>query len=171
MRRVLLVATAATIGGTLAVSIPAATASTSRAASASKPAKIELYKTSIGKILICGSGCPSGQTGYTVYAFTRDSKNRDACQKISYCLQSWPPVLTKGRPIAGTGVRQSLLGTTKLKSGKLQVTYKGFPIYTYVGDSSKHETAFVNYYQFNGYWPGLNASGQELNGNGHPTTK
>jgi predicted lipoprotein with Yx(FWY)xxD motif len=155
----------ASIGAALASSIPAATASST------KPAKIVLYKTSIGKILVCGAGCPSGQGGYTVYAFTKDTKNKDACQHIAYCLQSWPPVLSKGKPIAGTGVKQSLLGTIKLKSGKFQVTYAGDPIYTYVGDSSKHETAFVNYYQFNGYWPGLNASGQELDKHGHVTTK
>jgi predicted lipoprotein with Yx(FWY)xxD motif len=161
LRRVLLVAVAALLAGATGAAL----------ASATKPAKIELYKTHIGKILICGSGCPSGQTGYTVYAFTRDKRTKDACQNIQYCLQSWPPVLTRGKPIAGTGVRQSLLGTTKLKNGRLQVTYNGHPIYTYIGDSSKHETAFVNYYQFGGYWPGLNASGQELNKQGRPTNK
>jgi predicted lipoprotein with Yx(FWY)xxD motif len=161
VRRVLLVAIAASWAG----------ASTVALASGTKPAKIVLYRTSIGKILVCGSGCPTGQTGYTVYAFTKDAKNRDACQTIKYCLQSWPPILTKGRPIAGAGVKQSLLGSIKLKSGRFQVTYAGHPIYTYIGDSSKHETAFVNYYQFGGYWPGLNASGQELDKHGHPTTK
>lgn len=161
MRRVLLAAVTASLVGASAVAL----------ASATKPAKVVLYKTSIGKILVCGSGCPTGQTGYTVYAYTKDSKNKDVCQQNRYCLQSWPPVLTKGRPIAGSGVKQSLLGQIKLKGGKFQVTYAGHPIYTYVGDSSKHETSFVNYYQFGGYWPGLNASGQELDKNGHPTTK
>ncbi len=140
-------------------------------ASSTKPAKIVLFRTSIGKILVCGSGCPPGRTGYTVYAFTKDSKNKDACQRIRSCLQAWPPVLTKGRPIAGSGVRQSLLGQVKLTSGKFQVTYAGHPIYAYVGDSSKHQTSFVNIYQFGGYWPALNASGQELDKHGHPTTK
>jgi predicted lipoprotein with Yx(FWY)xxD motif len=163
-----LVALVASIGGLLAWSIPAATASP---ASSTKPAKIVLYNTKIGKILVCASGCPTGQTGYTVYAFTKDAKNQDACQKIQYCLNAWPPVLTKGRPIAGTGVKQALLGSIKLKSGKYQVTYAGHAIYTYVGDSSKHETSFVNYFQFQGYWPGLNAKGQFLDKNGHVTVK
>jgi predicted lipoprotein with Yx(FWY)xxD motif len=165
LRRVLLVTLVASIGAALAWSIPVATASST------KPAKIVLVQTGIGKILVCGSGCPTRQTGYTVYGFTKDAKNQDACQRISYCLQSWPPVITKGRPIAGTGVKQSLLGTIKLKSGKFQVTYAGHAIYTYVGDSSKHETAFVNYFQFMGYWPGLNAAGQYLDKQGHVTTK
>jgi predicted lipoprotein with Yx(FWY)xxD motif len=154
----------------LAWSIPAL-ASSARTASTSKPAKIELFNTKIGKILVCGSGCPSGQTGYTVYDYTKDAKKQDVCQKNSACIQTWPPVLTKGKPIAGTGVKQSLLGTIKLKNGKSQVTYAGHAIYTYVGDSSKHETQFVNLYQFNGYWPGLNAAGQQLNKQGKPTTK
>jgi predicted lipoprotein with Yx(FWY)xxD motif len=159
--------------GALAWSIPAiaSSARTARTASSTKPAKIGLYKTNIGKILICDSGCPTGQTGYTVYSFTKDAKKQDACQHIPYCLQSWPPVLSKGKPIAGTGVKQSLLGTIKLKNGKNQVTYAGRAIYTYIGDASKHETSFVNYFQFQGYWPGLNAAGQELNKQGKPTTK
>lgn len=175
MRRVFLVALMACVGGALAWSIPAATASTARNASATKPAKIGLYKTHIGKILICTSGCPSGQngtqTGYTVYAYTKDKGAKDVCQNNSYCIQSWPPVLTKGKPIAGAGVKQSLLGTTKLKNGKFQVTYAGHPIYTYYPDPSKHATTYVNLFQFNGYWPGLNAKGQYLDKQGHVTTK
>ena len=165
MKRALLVALLASIGGVLAVSIPAATASST------KPAKIVLYKTSIGKILVCGAACPPGQTGYTVYAYTKDAKNKDVCQNSHPCIQSWPPVLTKGKAIAGAGVKQSLLGSIKLKNGQHQVTYAGHAIYTYAGDSKKHETAFVNLFQFGGYWPGLNASGQEVDKNGRPTTK
>jgi predicted lipoprotein with Yx(FWY)xxD motif len=159
-----LVAGVLTLGGALAWSIPAL-------ASATKPAKIILYKTNIGKILVCGSGCPTGQAGFTVYAFTADKGTKDVCQNNQACIQTWPPVLTKGKPIAGTGVRQSKLGTTRLKNGKLQVTYAGHPIYTYAGDSQKHQTDFVNIYQFNGYWPALNAAGQELDKHGHVTTK
>lgn len=40
----------------------------------------------------------------------------------------------KGKPHAGTAVRASLLGTTKRKDGKLEVTYNRHPLYYFVGD-------------------------------------
>ena len=45
------------------------------------------------------------------------------------CKRSWHPLLTKGRPLAGRGVKANLLGTTTRKDGKVQVTYNGHPLY------------------------------------------
>ena len=150
LRRVLVLAVVA-VSGVLAWS---ATASTT------KPAKISLYKTSIGKILVCKSGCPSGQAGYTVYAFTKDRGTKDRCQRNSACIQTWPPVLTKGTPIAGTGVKQSLLGTTRLRNGKHQVTYAGHPLYTFTGDKSPGEANGNASGAFGGTWTALKGSGE-----------
>ncbi len=46
------------------------------------------------------------------------------------CSAYWPPLMTKGKPVAGMGVKQSLLGTAK-RGTKLQVTYNGHPLYTF----------------------------------------
>jgi predicted lipoprotein with Yx(FWY)xxD motif len=64
-----------------------------------------------------------------IYIFERDTKNRSNC--YGECARLWPPVYTKGKPDARTGVKQSLLGTTKRRNGKLQVTYAGKPLYYY----------------------------------------
>ena len=48
-----------------------------------------------------------------------------------------PPLMTKAKPVAGPGVKQALLGTTKRPNGKLQVTYNGHPLYRYVGGTSR----------------------------------
>jgi hypothetical protein len=56
-------------------------------------------------------------------------------------------------------VHQSLLGTIKLKNGKLQVTYNGHPLYTYIADGSPHQTFYVNQFQSGGRWPAVNAAG------------
>ena len=52
------------------------------------------------------------------------------------CAQAWPPLITKGAPKAGDGVKASLLGTTKRDDGTLEVTYDGHPLYYYAGDSN-----------------------------------
>jgi hypothetical protein len=70
-------------------------------------------------------------------------------------------VTTSGRPVAGPGVKRSLLGTIKL-GRKTQVTYAGHPLYTYVADTHPAQTSYVNILQFNGRWPALNAAGKEV---------
>ena len=114
---------------------------------------LKLRHTSVGTILVNGRG-------FTVYAFTKDGRNRDACAGISGCLGVWPVVSGASKPVLGTGVRRSLLGTITLRGGTSQLTYGGHPLYTYVGDSSPGETSYVNFPQFGGRWPAVNAAGQ-----------
>jgi predicted lipoprotein with Yx(FWY)xxD motif len=64
-----------------------------------------------------------------IYIFERDGKNESNC--YGECAEAWPPVFTEGKPRAGEGVNKSLLGTTKRRNGKLQVTYAGKPLYYY----------------------------------------
>lgn len=123
------------------------------ALAASGPAKIRLRRTSIGKILTNGSG-------RTVYMFTKDTKNTDKCMKIKFCTSTWPPVTSKGNPLAGPGVKASLLGTIKLANGKRQVTYAGHPLYTYAADTGPGQTAYVGVAMFGGKWDALRASGK-----------
>jgi predicted lipoprotein with Yx(FWY)xxD motif len=64
-----------------------------------------------------------------LYIFQRDGRKVSRC--YGACARAWPPLLTKGRPVAGPGVRSSLLGTTRRRNGRLQVTYAGKPLYRY----------------------------------------
>jgi predicted lipoprotein with Yx(FWY)xxD motif len=64
-----------------------------------------------------------------IYIFENDPKGETVC--YAECAEAWPPVLTRGEPRAGDGVRASLLGTVKRRDGKLQVTYAGKPLYSY----------------------------------------
>jgi predicted lipoprotein with Yx(FWY)xxD motif len=64
-----------------------------------------------------------------VYVFERDSKGKSRC--YGACAEAWPPVFANGRPVAGKGVKASLLGTVKRRGGKRQVTYAGKPLYYY----------------------------------------
>jgi predicted lipoprotein with Yx(FWY)xxD motif len=125
------------------------------ASAGASQAKLQLRQTRLGKILV-------NSRGFTIYAFTRDSRNHDACVKINACVTAWPLVTTSGAPIAGPGVKASLIGTIKPKPGVVQVTYAGHPLYTYSGDSGPGQTFYVNVSQFGGRWPALGAAGQEV---------
>ena len=78
------------------------------------------------------------------------------------CAALWPPLLTKGKPIAGHGVRASLLGTTKRKDGKLEVTYNGHPLYYFVTDRKPGQTTGQAVNQFGAPWWVLSAAGKEI---------
>jgi predicted lipoprotein with Yx(FWY)xxD motif len=118
------------------------------AARQSAAATVQLRHTSLGSILVSGSG-------RTLYEFTRDHGNKSSCAAISGCSEVWPSLKASGRPTAGSGIKASLLSTT---SGK-QVTYAGHPLYTYSGDSGPGKTSYVGARQFGGTWYALTASG------------
>jgi predicted lipoprotein with Yx(FWY)xxD motif len=84
-----------------------------------------------------------------IYIFENDSRGKSNC--YGDCAALWPPVYTKGRPVAGRGVRARLLGTTRRRNGKRQVTYAGKPLYYYAhegpGEVLCHDV-FLN----GGYW-------------------
>jgi len=116
-------------------------------------ATLALRQTAVGTILV-------NARGFTVYAFSRDSRGKDACRAIRLCLSVWPPVTTTSRPLAGRGVRAALIGTITLGSGKKQVTYDGRPLYTYIADVRPGQTTYVNLFQFGGRWPAIDSAGR-----------
>jgi predicted lipoprotein with Yx(FWY)xxD motif len=63
------------------------------------------------------------------YVFENDDAGESTC--YGRCAKAWPPILTKGRPRAGSGIDAELLGTIKRRNGDRQVTYAGRPLYTY----------------------------------------
>ena len=71
-------------------------------------------------------------SGRTLYRYTPDKKGKSTCS--GQCAAYWPALMAKGKVTAGAGASASLVGT--IKRGKsLQVTYAGWPLYTYVGDT------------------------------------
>jgi predicted lipoprotein with Yx(FWY)xxD motif len=94
--------------------------------------------------------------------FTKDGRAKNSCATIKGCRAVWPFVTTGGKPIAGAGVKSSLIGTIALNGKARQVTYAGHPLYTYSADSGPGQTSYVNVSMFGGRWPALNAAGQEV---------
>jgi predicted lipoprotein with Yx(FWY)xxD motif len=113
---------------------------------------VQLRNTGKGRILV-------DSRGFTIYAFTLDRRNVNNCVHQQGCMAVWPAVRHLGGPLAGPGIKASLIGSITLKGGAKQLTYNGWPLYTYVGDTHAGQTSYVNILQFNGRWPALNAAG------------
>jgi len=116
-------------------------------------AKVNLAKSKFGRILV-------DSKGITLYDFVKDKGTTSAC--YGACAALWPPLITKRTPIAGPGVRASLLGTTKRKDGKLEVTYNGHPLYYFVSDTKPGQTTGQGVNQFGGPWWVLSPAGKEI---------
>src|SRR4051812_16921368 len=100
-------------------------ASAEPAASSARGAVLKAVASRYGKVV-------ADAKGEALYLFTRDGRGKSQC--YGACAAAWPPLLTRGKPRAGKGVIASGLGTTRRRDGKLQVTYKGQPLYYYVHD-------------------------------------
>lgn len=70
--------------------------------------------------------------GAVLYLFEPDAQRRVTCTGV--CAALWPPYRGTPTAAAGSDVQESLLGTVDSPDGGTQVTYNGWPLYTYVGD-------------------------------------
>jgi predicted lipoprotein with Yx(FWY)xxD motif len=111
---------------------------------------LKVEKTSLGKVV-------ANSKGHTLYMFRKDKGTKSAC--YGACAATWPPLLTSGKPVAGAGLKASLLGTAKRTDGKLQVTYKGHPLYTYVVDTKPGQTTGEGSKSFGAGWYALTPTG------------
>jgi hypothetical protein len=94
--------------------------------------------------------------------FVRDKRGKDVCRTISGCEKDWPAVTTVGKPVAGPGVKKSLLGTIPYKGKLRELTYDGHPLHTYRFDTSKASVINIGIVQYGGAWYALNGKGKEV---------
>jgi predicted lipoprotein with Yx(FWY)xxD motif len=70
----------------------------------------------------------------TVYRFVPDPKGKSTC--YGSCAVAWPPVLLAAGQQSPSGNHLHGLGViTRTGVGGEQVTYDGYPLYTFVGDA------------------------------------
>src|SRR5215470_1229705 len=74
-----------------------------------------------------------GGLNFPVYTFSADNFPTSACQ--FFCDIFWPPLLTAGEPLAGSGVDPNTLGIIVRPDGTHQVTFQGHPLYLFVRDA------------------------------------
>jgi predicted lipoprotein with Yx(FWY)xxD motif len=119
-------------GASSAASAPPASSASSAAASApAKGISISMTKGPAGTYL-------TGASGRALYLWVADSSGKSSCSGA--CAKVWPPLETKGTPIAAHGVNAADLGTITRSDGSKQVTYNGHPLYYFVGDSGSGST-------------------------------
>ncbi|HEX2824551.1 MAG TPA: hypothetical protein VHO07_30975 [Streptosporangiaceae bacterium] len=136
---------------TLALSTPALASTASPASPASHTAshaassgtKIIIADTAFGPALAVGSG---PFKNYTLYYITADHGHSFGCTTGVTSTPigpltctgpsndknaEWPAITTSGKPVAGSGVSQALLGRVYRKGIGDQVTYAGHPLYLF----------------------------------------
>ena len=111
---------------------------------------VALSQTALGPILV-------DERGFTLYLLTDDLPNTPSC--YGGCADIWLPLLTSAAPQAAGGVDSSLLGSAARRDGSLQVTYSGWPLYLYRGDSSPGQT---NGQGQSAVWYAISPSGEPL---------
>ena len=90
------------------------------------------------------------KTGQAIYLFDlEEGRPKPRCYQA--CAAAWPPVLTDGPPVAASGVRPALLGTTQRRDGSTQVTYNGHPLYFYAHEGP-YEVLCHDIDEFGGTW-------------------
>jgi len=87
-------------------------------------------KAGIGKFL-------TDAKGLTLYIFKKDSPGKSVC--TGTCVDNWP-LYFREKVVAPTELNAGDFDTITREDGKKQTTYKGWPLYYYVGDTSAGDT-------------------------------
>jgi predicted lipoprotein with Yx(FWY)xxD motif len=108
----------------------------------------------VGKILV-------DEEGMTLYYFQKDQKGSGKSKCEGACAEAWPPLLTEGEPEAMSGVKSAMLGTIERSDGTTQVTYAGWPLYTFVEDQKPGEDNGTDSKAFGASWYPLHSNGKK----------
>ncbi|HEU5002117.1 MAG TPA: hypothetical protein VFW71_04985 [Actinomycetota bacterium] len=139
------------------------TGATGSASSSNPDADITVMATNVpgvGTVLVNGNG-------RTLYILTSEAGGKVTCTDANNCTKAWPDTelpsgMTAG--IAGSGIQTSMLSTTKGPTGDSYVTYAGYPLYTFSGDSGNGMAHGQNITSFGGTWETMKPNGTPVTG-------
>ena len=132
-------------------SSPAASTASSAPASSASAAGIKTASSSKGTVL-------TNAQGDTLYWFALDTATKSNC--TGSCAAYWPPVI--GKPSAASGMSLPGKWGTISRSGQLQATYDGHPLYTYKGDTAPGQVNGNGLNASGGLWWAVTPSGAKL---------
>jgi predicted lipoprotein with Yx(FWY)xxD motif len=137
-------AAALALGALATAAAPASAGNVPRKADTSGATEIVISSnTQFGKVLAVGNG---PFAGFSVYYITSDFGHHFGCTDVQITVVigpiqctgpatnasvEWPAVFTSGKPVAGRGVKASLLGEVHRRRMGEQVTYAGHPLYLF----------------------------------------
>jgi predicted lipoprotein with Yx(FWY)xxD motif len=150
MRKTLLLSTTTAAAGLLLLS---ACGSSGGSDTAPSPAagNIHVASTSLGKVLVDGDG-------HTLYRLTADTPGHSTCG--SQCLAYWPAVAAASSTTLPDVDAE--LGSATAPGGVATVTVGGWPLYTFVGDSTAGDVTGEGMESFGGTWYAVSADGKPV---------
>src|SRR5262245_23608741 len=145
------------VGALVAVVAMAASASGSTGAGAA----VKIGQSNLGRVLVDAHG-------KTLYIWAGDKGSKSYCN--GDCAEYWPPLVTRGKPVAVAGAKASLLGTSRRGDGRIQVTYAGHPLYYFVQDTKAGQTKGEGLTGFGGRWDPVSGGGYAVHAPNNATT-
>jgi predicted lipoprotein with Yx(FWY)xxD motif len=118
------------------------------AAPAAEGGALGVATTDVGDIVV-------DSNGMALYMFMPDNASAPTC--TADCAQAWPPLL--GEATAGDGIDASLISSAEHPESGTMVTYNGWPLYYFAGDSAPGDT---NGQGQGGVWFVIDASGEPI---------
>jgi predicted lipoprotein with Yx(FWY)xxD motif len=134
-----------TLSGTNTPSVTSS-ASTTVAATSTVMAENTSYTVELKNSSTLGLYLANG-TGFTLYTYTNDVPNSGASACGSGCIGAWPAFYTATLVLA-PGLNASSFNTITRSGGAMQLTYKGWPLYLFVGD---HQAGQISGNGVNGF--------------------
>lgn len=164
MNRLAILAVGAGALGAVAAGCSSSTPSSSTPSTSSSPpaasssaATVKTAGSSLGQILVDGSG-------RTLYLYKPDTGTIPTC--TGSCASTWPADTTSGKPQVN-GLSAALVGTTTRPDNQAtQVTFNGHPLYYFSGDSKPGD---VNGQGTMGIWFTVSPSGSAITATHAPT--
>jgi len=138
--------------GAGALAVAAALAVAGSAASTG-PTAVKAGTTNLGRVLVDAHG-------KTLYVWAHDKTSTSTCNGA--CTQYWPPLISRGKASALAGVQAKLLGTSRRRDGRLQITYAGHPLYYFVNDTKPGQTSGEGLTGFGGRWDPVSTTGKAV---------
>ncbi|MFZ0324621.1 MAG: hypothetical protein WAN48_10875 [Actinomycetes bacterium] len=137
---------AVAVAGCGSAASPAARSTTPSPASSTvggTQAGLTTSKTPLGTILV-------DSQGRTIYMFAADRSGHSVC--VGSCLTYWPIVPAPAGAQKPNASGAATIGSITRPDGAHQLTVNGWPVYTYVGDSSPGMTSGQGLNSSGGLW-------------------
>ena len=143
--------------GILAAALVGAALLAMSGSAAGSGAVVKVGQSNLGRVLVDAHG-------KTLYLWAHDKSAKSTC--YGQCAAFWPPLLTHAKPSALAGAHAGLIGTSRRRDGRMQVTYAGHPLYYFVQDRKPGQTKGEGLTGFGGRWDPVSASGKAVRKSG-----